>query len=64
MELSTATATSTKPPAPKRQETLGPSSPIQDWEVERATVIKKTRIILSLFTLDTNTIYHIDLGRV
>jgi hypothetical protein len=23
---------------PKRQETLGPTSPIQDWEVERATV--------------------------
>lgn len=33
MELSTAA-----PKAPKRQETLGPTSPIQDWEVERATV--------------------------
>jgi hypothetical protein len=33
MELST---TSKHPP--KRQDTLGPMSPIQDWEVERATV--------------------------
>lgn len=33
MELSTA------PKMPKRQDTLGPASPIQDWEVERATVI-------------------------
>lgn len=30
---------STSPRTPKRQETLGPMSPIQDWEVERATVI-------------------------
>lgn len=35
MELSTNT---TAPKPPKRQETLGPTSPIQDWEVERATV--------------------------
>lgn len=35
MELSTNT---TAPKPPKRQETLGPASPIQDWEVERATV--------------------------
>lgn len=29
---------STSPKAPKRQVTLGPTSPIQDWEVERAQV--------------------------
>ncbi|KAI8639423.1 hypothetical protein BD408DRAFT_320059, partial [Parasitella parasitica] len=29
----------TSPKNPKRQETLGPTSPIQDWEVERATII-------------------------
>ncbi|KAL9547774.1 hypothetical protein PS6_006962 [Mucor atramentarius] len=36
MELSTNT---TAPKPPKRQETLGPASPIQDWEVERATIL-------------------------
>ncbi|GAN07634.1 hypothetical protein MAM1_0169d07136 [Mucor ambiguus] len=36
MELSTNT---TAPKPPKRQETLGPTSPIQDWEVERATIL-------------------------
>ncbi|CEP18148.1 hypothetical protein [Parasitella parasitica] len=34
MELAT-----TLPKHPKRQETLGPASPIQDWEVERAMII-------------------------
>ncbi|KAI9275121.1 hypothetical protein EDC94DRAFT_689639 [Helicostylum pulchrum] len=29
------------PRTPRRQETLGPTSPIQDWEVERATVLSE-----------------------
>ncbi|KAK4518981.1 U2 snRNP complex subunit [Mucor velutinosus] len=36
MELPTNTAA---PKPPKRQVTLGPTSPIQDWEVERATIL-------------------------
>jgi hypothetical protein len=41
METPATSPTATKPQPPKRQETLGPSSPIQDWEVERATVNDK-----------------------
>lgn len=32
---------------PRRQETLGPMTPIQDWEVERATV--NIRVPFSFF---------------
>ncbi|KAI7894826.1 uncharacterized protein EV154DRAFT_497143 [Mucor mucedo] len=34
---------STSPKTPKRQETLGPMTPIQDWEVERATVVVEAK---------------------
>lgn len=37
-EIATSTAAPVRPPVQHRTNTLGPTSPIQDWEVERATV--------------------------
>lgn len=48
---------STSPKTPKRQETLGPMTPIQEWEVERATV--KTYFIMVVICTSSNNMLRL-----